>query len=253
MTTSPLDRPASAATPAATADRVAARAGRPVVVKLGGNALASLPDALAVAAASATPRPLVIVHGGGTQISDLMRRRGIEPRFVGGRRITDLPILACVRMALAGVSDELADRLVELGATPAPLRRGEVVRGRRLDELGLVGRVAAVDAAPIERAWAAGRVPLLAPLALDEGGRFLNVNADDVAGAVAAALGAEELVFLSDVEGVLDARGELIPEIRAAAPPPVSGGMGPKVAACVQAVGAGVPRVRIGTGTTVTA
>ena len=225
----------------------------PVVVKLGGNALDSLPDALAVAAAAPAPRRLVLVHGGGAQISDLMRRRGIEPRFVGGRRVTDLPVLACVRMALAGVSDDLVDRLAELGADPAPLRRGEVVRGRRLDELGLVGRVASVDVGPIERAWAAGRVPLLAPLALDEGGRFLNVNADDVAAAVAAALGAEELVFLSDVEGVLDASGAVIPEIRATAPPAVSGGMGPKLAASVQAVEAGVGRVRIGTGTTVTA
>lgn len=226
---------------------------RPVVVKLGGNALRSLPDALAVAAAAATPRPLVLVHGGGAQISDLMRRRGIEPRFVGGRRVTDLPVLACVRMALAGVSDELVDALAALGADPAPLRRGEVVRGRRLDELGLVGRVAAVDTAPIERAWSAGRVPLLAPLALDEGGRFLNVNADDVAAAVAGALGAQELVFLSDVEGVLDATGTVIPEIRTAALPAVSGGMGPKLAASVQAVEAGVGLVRIGTGTTVTA
>jgi acetylglutamate kinase len=232
---------------------LASTTARPVVVKLGGNALRSLPDALAVAAAAPSPRPLVLVHGGGAQISDLMRRRGIEPRFVGGRRVTDLPVLACVRMALAGVSDDLVDALREHGANPAPLRRGEVIRGRRLDELGLVGRVASVDTAPIEQAWAVGRVPLLAPLALDEGGRFLNVNADDVAAAVACALAAEELVFLSDVAGVLDASGAVIPRIRAAAPPVVSGGMGPKLAASVQAVEAGVGRVRIGTGTTVTA
>lgn len=221
----------------------------PVVVKLGGNALAELPGALELAEG----RPLVLVHGGGAQISALMRRRGIEPRFVEGRRVTDLPVLACVRMALSGVSDELVDRLHELGVPPAPLRRGEALRGRRLDSLGLVGRIADVRVDLIEQAWEAGRVPLVAPLALDEEGRFLNVNADDVAAALAAALGADELVFLSDVPGVLDERGRVIPEIHVSTPPPVNGGMGPKLGASLEAVAAGVPRVRIGTGTVVLA
>jgi acetylglutamate kinase len=104
----------------------------------------------------------------------------------------------------------------------------------------------------LDAAFAAGRVPVLAPLARDASGRFLNVNADDVAAAVASAVGADELVFLSDVPGVLDADGAVIPEIRAADPPAVSGGMVPKLAACAEALRGGVALVRIGAGTVVT-
>ena len=223
---------------------------RVVVAKLGGNALTSLHDALALAEG----RPLAIVHGGGAQISELMRRRGIEPRFVGGRRVTDLPILACVRSALARVSDELADALRAAGRQPAQLVRGEALVGCRLEELGLVGRIERVDRAPLDAAWAAGLVPLLAPLARDgTSERYLNVNADDVAAALAVALRADELVFLSDVPGVLDADGAVIRSIRASAPPTVDGGMLPKLEACGTALAAGVRSVRIGAGTVVTA
>jgi acetylglutamate kinase len=222
-----------------------------IVAKLGGNALAALPEALALGGADGR---LAIVHGGGAQISELMRRRGIEPNFVGGRRITDLPILACVRSALARVSDELADAVRASGYEPAQLIRGEALVGRRLEELGLVGRIDRVEREPLDAAWAAGRIPLLAPLARDgDTARYLNVNADDVAAAVAAALGADELVFLSDVPGVLDADGVVIPEIRASLPPRVDGGMLPKLEACATALRAGVLRVRIGAGTVVTA
>jgi acetylglutamate kinase len=223
---------------------------RPVVAKLGGNALASLPDALALAAGG---RPLVLVHGGGSQISALMRRRGIEPRFVGGRRFTDLPSLACVRKALADVSDELSTAIAAAGARALPLRLGEALVGERIPELGMVGRISVVERGPFEAAWRDGLVPLVAPIARDgTGNRFLNVNADDVAAAVAAALGADELVFLSDVPGVLAADGTVIAEISASAPPTVTGGMLPKLAACGTAVAAGVGRVRIGAGTVVT-
>ena len=224
---------------------------QPVVAKLGGNALGSLPDALALGAGG---RQLVIIHGGGAQISALMRRRGIEPRFVGGRRFTDLPSLACVRKALGDVSDELVAAIAETGVTAVPLRLGEALVGERLPELGLVGRIADVDVAPLRAAWAAGGVPLIAPVARDGSGeRYLNVNADDVAAAVAAAIGAAELVFLSDVPGVLAEDGTVIAQISASAPPAVTGGMLPKLAACGSAVAAGVGRVRIGAGTVVTA
>jgi acetylglutamate kinase len=223
---------------------------RPVVVKLGGNALASLPDALALGAGG---RPLVLVHGGGAQISALMRRRGIEPRFVGGRRFTDLPSLACVRKALADVSDELAAAISAAGGAAQPLRLGEALVGERTAELGLVGSIRVVEREPFAAAWRDGRVPLVAPLARDgSGNRYLNVNADDVAAAVAAALEADELVFLSDVPGVLAEDGSVIAEISASAPPVVTGGMLPKLAACGTAVAAGVGRVRIGAGTVVT-
>lgn len=221
-----------------------------IVAKLGGNALDLLDDALA---AGGPGTRLCLVHGGGAQISALMRARGIEPRFVGGRRATDLPTLACVRQALAGVSDGLVEALAERGVTAEPMRQGECLRGRRLVELGLVGAIASVDAGPLEAAWAAGRVPLVAPLATDGCDRFLNCNADDVAAAIAGALAADELVFLSDVPGVLDEAGAVIPALRWDAPPTVGGGMVVKLEACGAALAGGVGRVRIGRGTEVTA
>ncbi len=221
-----------------------------IVAKLGGNALAALPEAIALGEG----RRLAIVHGGGAQITELMRRRGIEPRFVGGRRVTDLPILACARSALARVSDELADALREAGREPAQLLLGEALVGSRVEALGLVGRIERVDTAPLDAAWGAQRVPLIAPIARDgETPRYLNVNADDVAAAVAAAVGADELVFLSDVPGVLDADGAVIPQIHASSPPGVDGGMLPKLEASATALAAGVRHVRIGAGTVVLA
>jgi acetylglutamate kinase len=221
---------------------------RPLVVKLGGAAVAGVVEACQLAAG----RPLVVVHGGGAQISELMRRRDIEPRFVGGRRVTDLPTLACARHALARVSDALVAALAVAGTEAVPLRLGEALLAERIVELGLVGRVVEVRPELFAAAFARAAVPVLAPLARDASGRFLNVNADDVAAAVASAIAADELVFLSDVPGVLDAEGAVIPEIRAADPPAVSGGMVPKLAACAEALRGGVGRVRIGAGTVVT-
>ncbi len=219
-----------------------------LVAKLGGNALALLPDALG----AADGRPLVLVHGGGAQITALMETRGIPSRFVDGRRFTDLPTLACARVALADVSDALAAELRGLGRTAQPFRTGELLECARRSELGLVGEPAAVDVEPIRAAWGADRVPLIAPIGRDGASpRLLNVNADDVAAAVAVAIGADELAFLSDVPGVLDDAGAVLPSISAAAPPAVSGGMLPKLEACSAALAGGVARVRIGAGTEV--
>ena len=217
----------------------------PLVAKLGGNALALLPHAIE----SADGRPLALVHGGGAQITALMEHRGIPARFVDGRRFTDLPTLACARTALADVSDALAAELRLLGCEARAFRDGDLLECARRRDLGLVGEPVAVDAAPLRDAWAAGRIPLIAPIGRDgRSPRLLNVNADDVAAAVAVALGADELAFLSDVPGVLDAHGDVLPEISAARPPDASGGMLPKLAACAAALDGGVRRVRIGTG-----
>ncbi|MGI9116293.1 MAG: acetylglutamate kinase [Gaiellales bacterium] len=221
-----------------------------LVAKLGGNALALLPDAIA----AADGRPLVLVHGGGAQITALMERRGIPARWVDGRRFTDLPTLACARVALAGVSDDLVAELRGLGRDAQPFRDGELLTCRRRADLGLVGEPAQVDVAPIAAAWNADRLPLIAPIGRDGASpRLLNVNADDVAAAVAVALEADELAFLSDVPGVLDDAGNVLPSISAAAPPQVSGGMLPKLAACSAALAGGVGRVRVGAGTEVRA
>jgi acetylglutamate kinase len=219
-----------------------------LVAKLGGNALALLPNALT----AADGRPLVLVHGGGAQITELMEHRGIPARFVDGRRFTDLPTLACARVALADVSDVLVAALRSLGREAQPFRHGELVTCARRTDLGLVGEPVAVATRPIIDAWTLERMPLIAPIGRDgDSPRLLNVNADDVASAVAVALGADELAFLSDVPGVLDARGAVVAEISATAPPEASGGMLPKLEACAAALAGGVRRVRIGAGTEV--
>ena len=221
-----------------------------LVAKLGGNALALLPDALA----AADGRPLVLVHGGGAQITALLETRGIVSRWVDGRRFTDLPTLACARVALADVSDALVVELRELGREAQPFRTGELLACTRRVDLGLVGEPVRVETDSILAAWNADRIPLIAPIGRDGSSpRLLNVNADDVASAVAIAVQADELAFLSDVPGVLDEAGAVLSTISAAAPPTVSGGMLPKLEACSAALAGGVRRVRIGAGTEVIA
>lgn len=222
-----------------------------LVVKLGGNALDSLVGALG----ARDGRPLVVVHGGGAQITALMQRRGIEPRFVGGRRFTDLPTLACARVALADVGEELARALAEHGEIGRTFADGSLIECRRRADLGLVGEPVAVDRAALDAVVTTGRIPVIAPIGHDgESPRRLNVNADDVAAAVAVAMGADELRFASDVPGVYDESGAVLPLIHAADPPAAAtGGMLPKLEACATALAGGVRHVRIGSETEVVA
>jgi acetylglutamate kinase len=220
---------------------------RTVVVKLGGNALVYVP----VVAEMARKARVCVVHGGGAQISALARERGVEPRFVGGRRVTDEPMLACVRAGLAAVSAELCDALEASGLQTTALRDG-ATDVRQVRELGLVGEPVSARTEAILAALAGGRVPVVAPLGRDAAGAILNVNADDSAAAIATALGADELVFVSDVPGVLDDRGAVLAQISASRPPAsASGGMLPKLEACTTALLGGVARVRIGVAGTV--
>ena len=223
---------------------------RTVVIKLGGNAAL---DYVPLAAEIARNARVCVVHGGGAQISALARERGVEPHFVGGRRVTDEPMLACVRAGLAAVSDELCGALEAVGVHTVALGDG-AVDVRRVPELGFVGEPVAGRPAEILAALAAGRVPVVAPLGLDADGTILNVNADDSAAAIATALAADELIFLSDVPGVLDEQGAVLSQISASHPPAsASGGMLPKLEACTAALLGGVSRVRIGiAGTVVT-
>jgi acetylglutamate kinase len=223
---------------------------RLVVVKLGGNAaLESVP----VIAQLAPQVRVCIVHGGGAQISALARSRGIESRFVGGRRITDAQMLACVREGLATVTDVLCTALRAAGLEPVAFADG-VVDARRTPELGLVGEPSGARTEAIEAALGEGLVPVAAPVGTDETGAIVNINADDAAAAIATSLAADELVFLSDVPGVLDERGAVLPQISASRPPAsASGGMLPKLEACTTALLGGVARVTIGiAGTVVT-
>jgi acetylglutamate kinase len=220
---------------------------RTVVVKLGGRALAYVP----VVAEMARKARVCVVHGGGAQISAIARERGVEPHFVGGRRVTDEAMLACVRAGLGQVSAELCEALEAAGVPTVALVDG-IADVRRVPELGFVGEPVSARTDAVLAALAAGRVPVVAPLGRDAAGEILNVNADDSAAAVAAALAADELIFLSDVPGVLDEQGAVLSQISASRPPAsASGGMLPKLEACTTALIGGVARVRIGVAGTV--
>ena len=216
-----------------------------VVLKVGGSSAAQA--AAQVAREADAGRALIVVHGGGPQISALMRARRLEPRYEGGRRVTDAASLACVDEGLRAVNAALCADLEAVGVRTRGLPVG-VVRATRVAGLGLVGEPVGADLEQVRDALALGEVPVIGPLASElAGDGFLNVNADDAAAALAGAIGADELVFLTDVPGVLDEHGALIPTLRASAPPAsASGGMLPKLEASASALSAGVLRVWIG-------
>jgi acetylglutamate kinase len=227
------------------------------VVKIGGAALAdaSWLGAFA-AAAAASPGPLVVVHGGGPDITSLSARLGLEVRWHEGRRVTDRAALDVAAMVLSGrVNGSIVAALLGAGVDALGLSGldGALLRAALVDDgaLGRVGRVTAVRAELLRRLLAAGHTVVISPISLGEDGDALNVNADDAAAAVAAALGATELVFLTDVPGVRDAAGirrwldagEAATLVQSGV---AHGGMGVKLSAGVKALGAGVPAVRIG-------
>ncbi|HLI15267.1 MAG TPA: acetylglutamate kinase [Acidimicrobiales bacterium] len=232
-----------------------------VVVKHGGSALgdseggASALELFAqdvVLMASLGMRP-VVVHGGGPQIGALMERLGKQPTFRDGQRVTDAETLEIARMVLVGkVNRDIVNALNRHGPLAVGLSgedAGLITASERDPALGFVGDVAAVDRTILDRLVAGGLVPVIATIGSSRSGQAYNINADVVAGAVAEALGAEKVLFLSDVPGVLadvrdpssrisrlsaDALDELV-ETGA-----VAGGMIPKVRACTRAVRAGV-------------
>lgn len=164
-----------------------------VVVKLGGRVAAG-----AVRAALAGIQGgVVVVHGAGPQITAAMERRGITPAFVDGRRVTTPDVLDVVRESLAAVNAEVC---AAIGPTAVGLSGDEIgLRARRVESLGLVGDPEPSAPPAVIEALADGRIPVVAPLALGP----LNVNADEAAAALAVGLGAERILFVSDVPGVL--------------------------------------------------
>ena len=197
----------------------------------------------------------VVVHGGGKMISDWMKAQGVRPAFRNGLRVTDAQSLDIVVAVLAGlINKRLTTRLWTAGAKAAGLSGadGGMLTGRVKDPaLGFVGEVESVDADPILALTRAGYIPVIAPIAAcapDDAlhpGALLNVNADTAAGEIARALGAERLFFLTDVEGVLDRGRRLIRRLTArqarslAASGTISGGMIPKIEACLRALDGG--------------
>jgi acetylglutamate kinase len=221
------------------------------VLKVGGGAFDQVP-ALAVRVKK-EPR-LCLVHGARPHIDRRMRAAGLAPRFEGGRRITDAGTLACVVAGFEDAAVELSARLRAAGVSPVALSGG-VFEADRSPVLGLVGISASAHSEAVERVWSSGGLPLVTPLARErDGGAVLNLNADDAAACLAAALGAEELRFVSDVAGVLDGGGAPLASVAASAPPAsVAGGMVAKLEAAGAALAGGVADVRIGRATSVEA
>jgi acetylglutamate kinase len=197
---------------------------------------------------------VVVVHGGGRQITAMLDRLGIEARFEAGMRVTDAATLDVVEMVLAGSLNKELVRLVNhLGGAAVGITGcdGGMVRAvRTRPELGQVGEITTVDRDVIDR-LIPEFIPIIAPLAAGDDGEALNVNADVFAARLACALGAEKLVMLTDIAGVLDAEQRLIPTITAAtareliAGGVITGGMIPKVQNALAALDAGVRKVHV--------
>lgn len=233
-------------------------AGTIVVVKVGGAAMEDPVLAETFAEDIALLRLVgirpVVVHGGGPQISAMSKRLGIEPAFVDGHRVTDAETLQVARMVLVGlVNQDLVALLVRHG-TPALGLSGHdggllPVRPRDPD-LGLVGEVEAVNIDLLDHLMARS-VPVIASIGVDAAGQSYNVNADLVAGSVAAACGASKLVYLSDVPGLLGPDGQVVSEAGLSACRTLlaegvaDGGMIPKLESAMEAMSAGVRRVHL--------
>jgi acetylglutamate kinase len=233
-----------------------------VLVKLGGTLLdaAESRDSLAVQLAQARARgvELVVVHGGGKQMTRYLAERGIESRFVGGLRVTTPETLDAVLKIFAGtVNHELVASLNRAGALAVGLSGIDALlaEAEEMDPaLGAVGRVTRSNPALLHLLVGDGYVPVVACVAGDRNGRVYNVNADRMAVACAAAFGAERLVFLTDVEGVLDGDRRIrrvltAPESRRLIAEGIaSGGMQAKLEAALDALAGGVAQVRIAPG-----
>jgi acetylglutamate kinase len=230
------------------------RSPRPWVVKTGGRVCDEPAQRRRLARACAdVAAPLVLVHGGGAQVTRLQRAMSLESRFVDGRRVTTPEDLAIVEMVLSGaVNQALVRALTAAGRPAAGLSGcdGGFVTCDLVPALGRVGTPARVRTAVVSVLLAAGLTPVVSPISLGPDGEAVNVNADEVAAAVAAALGAERLLLLSDVDGVragAETRSAVASDEIAdlVASGHVTDGMIPKLRAAATALAGGVGEVRI--------
>ena len=241
--------------------------GKSVVIKYGGAAMEQAdlkePFALDVILLQLVGINPVIVHGGGPQIGALMKKLGKEPKFVGGMRVTDAETVEIVEMVLVGKINKEIVGLINLhGGRAVGLsgKDGNLLRARkRLHrtaggeeiDLGLVGEVETVTAEPIRLLEDRGFVPVIAPVGVGARGETYNINADLVAGEVAAALGAEKLIHLTDVQGIKGTDGRLISTLsrkeaeRLMQAGVIDGGMLPKVESALRALEGGTAKAHI--------
>ncbi len=241
-------------------------AGCTFVVKYGGHAMGDpelardfAEDVVLLKAVGINP---VVVHGGGPQIGAMLKKLGVESRFVDGLRVTDKATAEVAEMVLSGaINKELVGWIAGAGGKAIGIsgKDGGLVYARKVTrtvkdpdsqieqavDLGFVGEPETVDITLLETVCAAGMIPVIAPIAAGRDGHTYNINADTMAGAIAAALGAKRLFLLTDVTGVLDKAGTLLTDLtpadiaRLQADGTISGGMIPKLETCVHAVEAG--------------
>ena len=242
-------------------------AGATFVIKYGGHAMGDAALAAGFARDVVLLRQVginpVVVHGGGPQIGRMLDRLRIKSEFVDGLRVTDRETVEVVEMVLAGsINKEIVSAINAAGGFAVGLsgKDGNLMQAQRLRrtkrdlssnierilDLGLVGEPSEVNPHILEFYERSDITPVIAPIGFGQNGETLNVNADTAAGAIAAAVGAERLILLTDVEGVLDKSGSLITEMTASqarrymSDGTIQGGMIPKVETCLDAVGKGV-------------
>ena len=235
-------------------------AGKIVVVKYGGNAMADdlSTFAEAIVLLHSVGMKVVVVHGGGPQIGDLLKRLGMASTFVDGLRVTDADTLDVARMVLVGkVNREIVSAINVHGrlAVGVSGEDGALLHASaRSPELGFVGDIEAVDPRLLTRLLDSDLIPVVATIGVDEGGQAYNINADTAAGAIAVALQAQKLAYLTDVEGIRAEPSDpstLLPTVTVdeldamIADGSVRDGMIPKVASCVAAVRAGVGHAHV--------
>lgn len=229
-----------------------------LILKVGGNEIddPAFVDRLGTALLSLA-EPVILVHGGGKEIKQLQEQLGLQPQYIDGLRVTDAESLALVQMVLAGrVNKRLVAALSHAGLDAfgmSGIDRASI-QATKLQhpngDLGFVGEVSQVKTSVFKRLLDDAVIPVLSPICYGPGGEIFNVNADHVALALAVALQAEELVFVTNVPGVLQ-KEELLPRLSAAQAEQlvtsgvISGGMIPKVRSALHAVSAGVASVRI--------
>ena len=241
-------------------------AGKTFVVKYGGHAMGDpeaarqfAEDVVLLKAVGINP---VVVHGGGPQIGAMLKKLGVESKFIDGLRVTDKATAEVAEMVLSGaINKELVGWIAGAGGKALGIsgKDGGLVIASKVQrtakdpdsqieqaiDLGFVGEPQSVDTTLIETASAAGMIPVIAPIAPGKDGETYNINADTMAGAIAAALGAARLFLLTDVPGVLGKDGKLMTDLNPAdiarlqADGTISGGMIPKLETCVHAVEAG--------------
>jgi acetylglutamate kinase len=241
-------------------------AGQTFVIKYGGHAMGDpeaakdfAEDVVLLKAVGINP---VVVHGGGPQIGAMLKKLGVESSFVDGLRVTDAETAKIAEMVLSGaINKELVSWIAQAGGKAVGISGkdgGFVIAEKatrttrdpesnieRAIDLGFVGEPKHVDRTILDTLSAAGMIPVIAPIGVDEGGQTYNINADTMAGAVASAVGAARLFLLTDVAGVLDKAGNLLTDLDPAQirklqqDGTVSGGMIPKLETCVAAVEGG--------------